>query len=364
MALATTSPRRSNRQTWAKNPSFGRDYLADALGWSRAQLDDWLLSTSVHSHLVFWHTTCVQKARRYNESIEWIKTGYFQETSDLEEDVLLLCLGEGSDNDSNRDASGIECNTYADRTSRTFKWTTIELWARTVWRIVQDNSGKGGIFEKIMTYHPAAAYGIVFDILSLAFHNIAWVKSESVWSTLITTKCIPVLALTQSATTPALVCQEITRQAEMDADPDATSKDEVVEKFEEVYEDGDVFTEFNDSDFCSGSEADSESVFLEEIPKKKRGVGRLRGTSTSPAKTTGKRKKLSASEESPKRPQSLVSRSGTPAAPTKASGRRKRAHVEDTPSKRIKQWVQSLPSQEPNTYDVDGANSLNEGVAT
>lgn len=175
--MKDTTVRRSKRQTWANYTSFGRDYLADAIGWSRSQLDEWLLSSTVHPHLVFWHSTCIERARRFNEAIEWINTGYFSKDCNLEEDVLLLCLGEGNQG-SDEDAAGFECKTYADTTVQTYKWTTVELWARSVWRIVQDNCGPGAIFEKATTFHPASAYGIVFDILTLAFHNIASIGPE------------------------------------------------------------------------------------------------------------------------------------------------------------------------------------------
>lgn len=309
-----TSPviRRSSRQTWANYASFGRDYLAETLGWSRPQLDDWLLSSTVHPHLVFWHSTCIERARRFNEGVEWINTGYFFKDCNLEEDVLLLCLGEGNQG-SDEDAAGVECKTYANATAKTYRWTTVELWARSVWRITQDNCGKGARFEKAMESHPAAIYGIVFDVLALAFHNIASIGLESVWATIINSACTPTRALTLCTASGFIRVNNsvVAQQMAMDADPD-TSSEFSVEQFEEFGEyESDNHTE--DSDFSSDADIESESVFL-ETPKRKRGMSDIRTSLTAPVKAARGTKQVRSEDDR-----------------------------EESPSKRVNRWIDTPP---------------------
>lgn len=314
--MTSPAPRRSDRQTWSNYTSFGRDYLANALGWPRPQLDKWLLSSTVHEHLVFWHSTCVERPRRYNEAIDWINTGYFDKDCNLEEDVLLLCLGEGSCA-SDRDAGGVECMTYADQTAQTYKWTTIELWARSVWRIVQDNCGRGAIFEKAVKFHPAAAYGIVFDILAVAFHNIACVGPQSVWSNIINGACVPTMALTPcTQSTSEVMSNLIACQIALDTNPDAASEDNL-DHFDQVLDDYGMLGEHDESEYDPISEAESVSVFV-ETPKKNRGRASRKPSPTAPAKATGGSKRTRIQDD-----------------------------VHDTPSKskKIKMWVQSVSSQ-------------------
>lgn len=176
-------PRRSKRTACASYESNGRDYLAAELQLSRQDLEFWLASPSVHPHLLLWYNLCIVGSRRFNEAIDWINTGsngYFYNKSDLEEDLLLMCLGEGNH-------GGPEGNQtdHSDGKARTSGWATQEIWGRAAWRIVQSNCGKGQLFERAVIQHPAAAYAIAIDILCIAFHSIAFRKSESIWQQII-----------------------------------------------------------------------------------------------------------------------------------------------------------------------------------
>ena len=69
-----------------------------------------------------------------------MKTGeglYFYNPNDLEEDLLLMCLGEGNGEDAifPGKTAGTELASYMDDKAKTGRWITQELWARTVWRI-------------------------------------------------------------------------------------------------------------------------------------------------------------------------------------------------------------------------------------
>lgn len=316
--MTNPPPRRSSRDTHGNYTSFGRDNLAEALGCSRAWLDSWLLSSKVHPHLVLWHSTCIERTRRFNEGVEWINTGYFFEACNLEDDVLLLCLEEGPEG-SEADANGVKCKSYADQTARTFKWTSVELWARSTWRIVQDNCGKGDIFEKAVKFHPAAAYGIVCDLLCVAFHNIAYVGPESVWANIINNARIPELPLTPPTGSTSFEASSIVaRQIAMDLDPDTLSlSDDGTVREEKMPDDDEVSNEASD-------EASDDSDFVMETPRKNRGrAGRM----------------------------------ATPTAPVKASRGKKRMRTpdnnEDTPSKKIHRWMTTLASDENLKEEAD-----------
>ncbi|KAK4545316.1 hypothetical protein LTR36_003496 [Oleoguttula mirabilis] len=125
--MADFEPRRSSRLN-TDDPN-GRDYLSSLMGWSRHRLEGWLVSRTVRPHLQLWYRLCIANQRRFNDAVEWINIGnrgYFYATSDLEEDLLLMCLceGDGPELDSGEDP-------YADETTNTGKWITQELWART-----------------------------------------------------------------------------------------------------------------------------------------------------------------------------------------------------------------------------------------
>ncbi|KAK5134488.1 hypothetical protein LTR08_006405 [Meristemomyces frigidus] len=157
-------PRRSTRLSAHDDPN-GRVYLASLLSWPRHRLETWLTSPTVRPHLQLWYRLCISNSRRFNDAVEWINTGpkgYYFHTDDLEEDLLLMCLGEGND--------GYD---YVERKARTEWWITQEVWARTAWRIVQANAGEKEVFELMVEERPAGAYGFVIEVLCLAFHSIA-----------------------------------------------------------------------------------------------------------------------------------------------------------------------------------------------
>ncbi|KAK5128773.1 hypothetical protein LTR85_000106 [Meristemomyces frigidus] len=149
----------------------GRDYLCSLMGWSRHRLENWITSATVRPHLQLWYRLCIQNDRRYNEAVEWINTGdkgYYYRDSDLEEDLLLACLCEGSSVDED-----LVDGAYADQKTKTEKWITQELWARKAWRIVQANRGEGDAFGGKVDRHPAACYAFAIDLLAIAFHSIS-----------------------------------------------------------------------------------------------------------------------------------------------------------------------------------------------
>jgi len=182
-----TYPRRSARLT--VYDSNGRDALASTLNWSRTQLETWLTSPTVRPHLRLWYRTCIENERRYNEGIEWINTGekgYYYNPSDLEEDVLLECFGEGIAGGSPELEAMIGGTVgFATEGIKTASWTTVELWARTAWRIVQNNMDAGQVFEQAALKHPAACYAAVIDLLCIAFHSIAHRGAASCYRDLI-----------------------------------------------------------------------------------------------------------------------------------------------------------------------------------
>lgn len=184
--MHTTEPRRSSRLT--TQDSNGRDYLASLMpGWSRSKLEGWITSPTVRPHLQLWYQLCITSGRRFNDAVEWINTGekgYFYREQDLEEDLLLMCLAEGSPGIASEDGED-ENGAYADRTIRTGSWITQELWARTAWRVVHANTGPGQAFEKTIDGHPAACYGFVVDLLTTAFHSIAHRREASCYEWLI-----------------------------------------------------------------------------------------------------------------------------------------------------------------------------------
>ena len=186
--MAPGKPRRSPRLDIVE--SNGRDYLADTMGWTREELEEWVSSSSVKPHLQRWHQICVAGRNRLNDAIGWLSTGnpeYYNNAEELEEDLLLMCLGEGTmDNQGDLGEGGEgESFRHADKNVKTTEWTTQELWARTAWRIVQNNKGVGEVFEKRAEAHPAACYGFTIDLVCLAFHSIAFRGRASIWEQLI-----------------------------------------------------------------------------------------------------------------------------------------------------------------------------------
>lgn len=179
--MADFEPRRSSRLN-THDPN-GRDYLCSLMGWSRYRLESWITSPTVQPHLQLWYRLCIESERRYNDAAEWINTGsrgYYYRESDLEDDLLLMCLCEGNGGDGDTEPSA-----YASGTTNTGKWITQELWARTAWRIVQANRGEGQAFTKMSDEHPAACYGFAVDLLSIAFHSIAHRREASCYEELI-----------------------------------------------------------------------------------------------------------------------------------------------------------------------------------
>nr|POE73092.1 hypothetical protein CFP56_31031 [Quercus suber] len=160
------------RRSCRLNPldSNGRSFLADQLGLSVRCFESWLASPAVLPHLSLWRILCITSRARYNTAIEWINSGpqgYFYNPSHLEEDLLLLCLGEGS--------GAATDGRFADPTPpRLTSWTTQAVWARCAWRIVEAARAPGLVFAQRFTQNPAACYATVIDVLCIVFHSIAF----------------------------------------------------------------------------------------------------------------------------------------------------------------------------------------------
>ncbi|CAK3858916.1 Hypothetical predicted protein [Lecanosticta acicola] len=241
--------RRSQRRAATAYESNGRDYLAATMGCSRKQFEDWLTSSSVRPHLVLWYKLCYIGVRRFNVGVDWINTGekgYYYNPQDLEEDLLLMCLGEGNADDD------IEGNSlepkYSDEKAVTCKWITQEVWARAAWRIVKNNSGEGQPFEKTIIEHPSKAYAFVIDILCIAFHSLVHRYEESVWDGLITSagaESPPTPSTAQSIMMDNKMAAAVALDLDPNAEGDAAEDDEV----EMEDEDGDVSSEVSGSEF-------------------------------------------------------------------------------------------------------------------
>lgn len=168
--------------------SNGRDYLSSKLGWIRVTFEDWIYSSTVRPHLQDWYGLCISNSSRFNDVADWVNTGekgYFYNEHDLEDDLLLLCLGAGDD--GNIEACVAEASLdFVRDTPSPQGWITQELWARTAWRITQANRECGQIFHFAIQDRPAAAYGIVIEMLCIVFHSVAFRGSASVYLRLLT----------------------------------------------------------------------------------------------------------------------------------------------------------------------------------
>nr|POE86447.1 hypothetical protein CFP56_46631 [Quercus suber] len=165
----SAAPRRSYR--WNLLDSNGRAFLADQMNLSVVCFESWLCSPTVQPHLHLWHILCIAGRTRYNTAVEWINAGaqgYFYDPVHLEEDLLLLCLGEGSGASS----EGQFADSTLDR--RTAAWSTQAVWARCAWRIVEAGQAPGQVFAQRFRWHPAACYAVVIDLVCIAFHSIAF----------------------------------------------------------------------------------------------------------------------------------------------------------------------------------------------
>lgn len=235
--------RRSKRQATICYDSNGRDFVASELNLTRTQLELWLALPTVHPYLHTWYNLCILGRKRFRDGRDWIETGeegYFYGKGGLEEDLLLMCLGTGNAEDIEEVAGG-----FLDYGTLTGSWLTQELWARTVWRIVQSNRGLGRAFEKKVMEHPAAAYGIVIDILTIAFHSIAHRGGDSIWHNLIMNgdQAQSLSSLPTMMPTDPLAGQEI----QLDQTPGDTDEDQISE--EESIADSDTSMLDSDEDF-------------------------------------------------------------------------------------------------------------------
>ena len=121
------------RRSERSNPydSNGREYLAGQLNVSRKDLEVWILSPTVHPHLLHWYRISISSPQRFNTAIRWINSGdkgYYYDPAGLEDDLLLMCLGEG-DGDTFRteNKDTLRSDSYSDLNAKTELWSTQEL---------------------------------------------------------------------------------------------------------------------------------------------------------------------------------------------------------------------------------------------
>ncbi|SMQ47833.1 unnamed protein product [Zymoseptoria tritici ST99CH_3D7] len=231
---------------------------------TRTQLEQWLTSDTVLPHLVLWSKLCIDNPRRYNDASEWVNFvdgKYFEDGGELEEDLLLACLAEGQSNAKGNDEGVGGSSVFADHNAKTALWCTQDLWARTAWRIVQDNSGPSEIFRRKIEHHPAFAYAVAIDILCLAFHSIAWRESASCWWVLINSAS----AQNESQISLAqLINSTITQQAmRLDQKTDTESSVDSEMEYVELSDD-DTVTMVTASDSVESEFADPESPFTKD----------------------------------------------------------------------------------------------------
>lgn len=180
--MASTQVRRSLRLQADPN---GRQYLANQLNWTIDKVDDFITNSTVQPHLQLWHKLCITGTRRCNEVYELINANHFRtlgKDEDLDkgfaQELWLACLADGD--------HGIQ--RFADRKTMTGEWTTVDVWARTAWRIVNSNKDPGQAFERLAhkhPEHPGKSYRVIVDLLCLAFHSIAFRGKASVYEKLI-----------------------------------------------------------------------------------------------------------------------------------------------------------------------------------
>ena len=252
--------------------SNGRDYLASELGCTREQLDTWLKSSKVRPHLQVWYKLCVLGLRRCKEVVEWVETGthighvgYFYDPVEFQLDVALMCLGEGNV----EGGPNYSVSQYADPTVQTYDWSTQEVWARTVWRIVQENGDGGDFFEAMIQEHPAKAYALVIDMLSIAFHSIIFRRCESVWEKLIGFGVgLPFEALEDEAAEFTRNKMVIYLANQLDQSPNAEpQKDDVSDALSEADSEVDIIDHVDDEEFADPVTPNTKATNSESSPR-------------------------------------------------------------------------------------------------
>ncbi|KAK4988569.1 hypothetical protein LTR50_003865 [Elasticomyces elasticus] len=169
-------PRRSSRLTEACNAN-GRSYLADQLGWTIQQMDEWITSYNVRPFLRWWKTRCFDDLERRKEIRTHIESSQVADHSHYaawEAHVCTACVDEEN------------ARYYEKRVTNTGDWDTADVWARTAHRIVKRQSETGGIFDSAVEKRPASAERFVVELLCLAFHILIHRGVDSVYWDLIT----------------------------------------------------------------------------------------------------------------------------------------------------------------------------------
>lgn len=141
----------------------GRGYLSDQMGCTVFKFEEWMKSSSVLPHLLQWDKLCIKGVSRYNDVVDKINSGEFYDVEEFEDDLILACLSENHEHSARFTAPHII----------TCDWTTVDVWARTAWRIVWNNKAEGQIFHHSIHSHPTKCYAFAIDMLCIIFHSIA-----------------------------------------------------------------------------------------------------------------------------------------------------------------------------------------------
>lgn len=172
----------STRRPVSPNNAHRLDHFAATIGWSQAELEQWCLSVAVTPHLRTWYNLCMRSPKRFAEGLEWTRTcddAQTSEVSQMKDDVLKLCLAaqKCSDHRYYKFVGAVE-----DIAFNTELWSTCEIWARTVWRIVEDSMTIRPDIVKMGTVELVGPYGFVIELLLTVFTSIASRSDNSPWA--------------------------------------------------------------------------------------------------------------------------------------------------------------------------------------
>ena len=149
----------------------GRGYLSDQLGCTVTEVDRWITSDQVHSHLVIWYQQNVLKQESRSVMLDLIKTRNFEKPNNIfEADILRVTLGQTRRPDMRQDAPYV---------------SAIHSWAATTQDIVEASRLYTISFARLATDHHERFHIITIDLLCLAFHSIAYRGQGSIYTTMI-----------------------------------------------------------------------------------------------------------------------------------------------------------------------------------
>jgi len=156
----------------------GREYLSDCLHWTIPQLEQWIQAPYIQPHLQHWYLHCVMRVRYYNVVLDLINTGRYQKPdNDFERDILLECFC--------LDMAGVPADTGKFIKTDNDYEMIVQLWAKAAHKIIEQSDGRDSIITYLLKRHPAKAYHFAIDLISIAFHGIAYRGRNSCYEALI-----------------------------------------------------------------------------------------------------------------------------------------------------------------------------------